>query len=125
MISGRNMGNLPDGRCRDVPYVPRTTFTDLKEHPMSVLAIFAVKGDTDDLLARYDDAMPRITEVSPSKPLSHICTPAEDGIRIYDVWPSVEVLEDFSQNPKFVAAIQEAGLPMPEVSVVPVHQFNW
>jgi hypothetical protein len=92
---------------------------------MSVLAIFDVAGDTDELLEAYDKAMPRITEVSASSPLSHVCTPTDGGIRIYDVWPSAEVLEDFSQNPRFVEAIQEAGLPLPQVTVVPVHQFNW
>lgn len=92
---------------------------------MSVLAIFDVSGDTQELLERYDKAMPRITEVSPTKPLAHVCTPSADGIRIFDVWESVETLQDFSQNPRFVEALQEAGLPMPAVEVVPVHQFNW
>jgi len=92
---------------------------------MSVLAIFTVRGDTEDLLRRYDVALPGIVATAPAKPLSHLCTPCAEGIRIYDVWESPQLLEDFSSNPEFVREITEAGLPAPEVEVVPVHRFNW
>jgi hypothetical protein len=92
---------------------------------MSVLATFVVRGDTEDLLSRLDAAMPRIIEVSPAKPLAHVCVPAEHGVTIYDVWESAEVLDDFSNNPQFGEALAEAGLPAPEVTVTPVHRFNW
>ena len=92
---------------------------------MAVLAIFTVEGDPGDLQYRYDNAMPRIVEVSPSKPLAHVCTTFEGGLRIYDVWESGEALEDFAANPRFSQAIAAAGLPEPKVDVVPVHRFNW
>lgn len=92
---------------------------------MSVLAIFTVKGDTTDLPRRYDNAMPAIVASAPSKPLAHTCTPSDDGIRIYDVWESPQALEDFAGNPRFRQAIADAGLPEPEVHVLPVHRFNW
>ncbi len=92
---------------------------------MAVLAIFTVEGDPTELQNRYDDALPRIVEVSPSKPLAHVCTTFEGGLRIYDVWESAESLDDFARNPRFGEAINAAGLPEPKVEVVPVHRFNW
>ena len=92
---------------------------------MTVLAIFDVKGDTDALLVSYDKAMPRIVETAPAKPVAHVCAPTDDGIRVIDVWQSEEILQDFVQNPQFQAAIAEAGLPAPEVHVLPVHRVGW
>lgn len=92
---------------------------------MSVLAIFTVEGDPTDLQARYDAAMPRIVAVSPGKPLSHVCTTFDGGLKIFDVWESEEQLGDFAGNPRFQEAIVEAGLPAPSVDVLPVHRFNW
>lgn len=92
---------------------------------MSVLAIYTLKGETADLLRRYEAAMPAIVATAPSSPAAHVCTPSDDGLRIYDVWESPRALEDFAANPAFTKAITEAGLPAPEVEVVPVHRFNW
>jgi hypothetical protein len=92
---------------------------------VAVLAIFTVEGDPSELGRRYDDAMPRIIDVSPGKPLSHVCTTYEGGLRIYDVWESAEQLDDFARNPRFGQAIADAGLPAPKVDVMPVHRFNW
>ena len=93
---------------------------------MAVLAAFTVKRDTEELLGRLDAAtMPRIIEASPGKPLSHVAVPSDEGIKIFDVWESEKVLGDFAQNPDFHRILQEAGLPEPEVEVVPVHRFNW
>ncbi len=92
---------------------------------MAVLATFTVKGDTEELLERYDAAMPRIIEVSPGKPLSHVATPTDGGIKIFDVWESEKELNDLAQNPRFYQVLQETGLPEPEVEVAPVHRFNW
>ena len=92
---------------------------------MAVLAIFTVAGDAADLQARYDAAMPTIVAVSPSKPLAHVCTAFDGGLRIYDVWESAEQLDDFARNPRFQDALTEAGLPAPSVEVTPVHRFNW
>lgn len=92
---------------------------------MAVLAIFTVEGHPEELQARYDSAIPRIIEVSPGKPLAHVCTTFEGGLRIYDVWESAEQLDDFASNPRFGEAIGEAGLPEPKVDVLPVHRFNW
>jgi hypothetical protein len=32
--------------------------------------------------------------------------------------------KDFASNPRFRRAIADAGLPEPEVEVLPVHRFN-
>ncbi len=92
---------------------------------MAVLAVFTVAGDTADLLRRYDAAMPDIVAGAPGKPLAHVCTPVEGGIRIYDVWESPDALRDFAENPAFRAAIARAGLPEASVEVLPVHRVNW
>ena len=92
---------------------------------MAVLALFTVRGDTADLLRRYDAAMPDIVAGAAAKPLAHVCTRHEAGIRIYDVWDSPEALQDFANNPAFRTAIRRAGLPEPSVEVMPVHRLNW
>ena len=92
---------------------------------MAVLATFTVKGNTDELLERYVAAMPRIVEVSPGKPLSHVTVPSDGGIKIFDVWESERALGDFAQNPRFHEVLRDVGLPEPEVEVAPVHRFNW
>ncbi len=92
---------------------------------MAVLATFTVKGDTEELLGRLDAAMPRIVEVSPGKPLSHVAVPSAEGIKIFDVWESEKMLGDFAQSPDFHQILQEVGMPEPEVEVTPVHRFNW
>ena len=61
---------------------------------------FTVKGDSDGLQERYDAALPRIIEVTPGKPLSHIAIPSDEGIKIFDVRES-------------------------EVEVTPVYRFDW
>src|SRR5215212_5874733 len=96
-----------------------------RDSTMVVLATFDVKGDTDELLERYDAALPRIIDVSPAKPLSHIAIPSDEGIKIFEVWESEEMLGDFAQNPRFHQVLQETGLPEPEVEVTPAHRFNW
>lgn len=92
---------------------------------MPVLAIFDVKGDSADLLRRYDRAMPRIMDVSPAKPLSHVCCASPEGLRIFDVWENAAALQAFAENPKFRAAIAEAGLPAPTVTMLEVHKTSW
>lgn len=92
---------------------------------MTVLAIFDVHGDTEELLNSYEKAMPTIVETAPAKPVSHVCARTDSGIRIFDVWQSEEVLQDFVQNPRFQAAITEAGLPQPDVTVLSVHRTGW
>jgi hypothetical protein len=92
---------------------------------MTVLATFTVKGDTEELLERYDAAMPRIMEVSAGKPLSHVAIPSDEGMKIFDVWESEKALGEFAQNPRFHQVLQEVGLPEPEVEVSPVHRFTW
>jgi hypothetical protein len=92
---------------------------------MAVLATYTVKGNTEELLERYDAAMPQIVEISAEKPLSHVAVPSNGGIKIFDVWESERALGDFAQNPRFHEVLQDAGLPEPEVEVTPVHRFNW
>lgn len=92
---------------------------------MVVMATFTVKGNTEELLERYDAAMPRIMDVSPGKPLSHTAVPYDGGIKIFDVWESEKAFGDFAQNPRFHEVLQDVGLPEPEVEMTPVHRFNW
>jgi hypothetical protein len=92
---------------------------------MAVLATFTVKGNTEELLERYDAAMPRIIEVSLGKPLSHVAIPSDEGIKILDVWESDEALGEFAQNPRFHEVLRETDLREPEVEVAPIHRFNW
>jgi hypothetical protein len=92
---------------------------------MAVLAVFTVRGDTDELLARYDKLMAELPGRTPTHPLAHAAIPAAEGMRVYDVWESEAALGDFAQNPVFRQLLAEVGLPEPEVDVRPVHRFGW
>jgi hypothetical protein len=95
---------------------------------MNVLAVFTVKGDTDELLAAYDRAIPAIQSGADEygAPLVHVCAPTDDGIRIVDVWESDEALQRFVEHPGFRRALADARLKEPDaVEVYPVHASGW
>ena len=92
---------------------------------MAVLAIFDVRGDTAQLLSRYERALPRIAEVSPGPPRLHVCAGTAEGIRIVDVWDTEEQLQRFGSNPAFHDVLREFGLPEPQVQAFPVHRMGW
>jgi quinol monooxygenase YgiN len=92
---------------------------------MAVMAIFTVKGDTKELLAKYDKSVQSVVDGASGRPLSHVCVPRDDGFMVVDVWESKDALEGFAQNPRFRQVLRDVGLPEPQVEVYPVHRLGW
>ena len=54
--------------------------------------------------------------------LFHWATVTSDGVRVVDVWDSREQFERFSEE-KIVPAVQQAGMPAPEIQFFDVHNY--
>jgi hypothetical protein len=94
----------------------------------SVMAMFTVEGDSEELLAAYDRALPKLQAAAGEigSPQIHVCAPADHGLTIVDVWESGDALGRFAEHPRFREIIREAGLPEPSaVKVSPVHTVGW
>ena len=91
----------------------------------SVVAVFDFHGDSDDLAARYDQAVRKVVAVSSARPVVHLAVPREYGFMVVDVWSSEEALTAFQQNEEFRQVLAEAGLPEPKLRVYPLHSLGW
>ena len=78
---------------------------------MAVLMIFRAKGNSQDLLARYDATLADAIAAAPARPEAHFCAPTGDGIMIVDIWSSrAEVQRAITDNEDFQRTWQDAGL---------------
>lgn len=89
---------------------------------MSVLIIFRVEGDSDELLAAYDRT---VAEPHPSR-LGHLMARTEQGMTGVEVWSSQADLEQFTQEemPRIFERAEALEVIPPrvkEVVIAPVH----
>lgn len=91
----------------------------------SVMAVFDFHGDSEELAARYDEAVRNVAAVSSARPVVHLAVPREDGFMVVDVWNSEEALRAFESNEEFRSVLRDAGLPEPRLRVYPVHNLGW
>jgi hypothetical protein len=93
---------------------------------MAVLVIFRAKGNSQDLLARYDATLADAIATAPARPEAHFCAPTRDGIMIVDVWSSrAEVQRAIIDNDDFQRKWQDAGWPAETVEMFEVHSTGW
>jgi hypothetical protein len=93
---------------------------------VSVLVIFRAKGNTEDLLARYDAAIAEATETAPVRPDAHYCVPTGEGIMIVDVWRTrADVQRAVIDNLDFQRVWDEAGWPDESIEIFEVHNAGW
>ena len=90
---------------------------------MTILAIFTGKGVTQDM---YDLLRKEVDWVhqQPQGAISH--TASFDGAgdaHVVDVWTSPEALDNFV-NTRLAPAMQRNNIPLPDVSVYPVHNMD-
>ena len=87
---------------------------------MTILVTIEVRGDTADLLSKYDQALPTISEAGPKAGLLlHLCTPTEDGFAMTEVWGSREQMLGYVRD-TLEPLMSGLGVPEPEVTVRPV-----
>jgi hypothetical protein len=93
---------------------------------MAVLVIFQAKGDSKDLLARYDATLADAIATAPARPEAHFCVATGDGIMIVDVWGSrAEVQRAILDNQDFQGKWRDAGWPEETVEMFEVHSTGW
>jgi hypothetical protein len=93
---------------------------------VSVLVIFRAKGNTEDLLARYDAAIAEATATAPVRPNAHYCVPTDEGIMIVDVWRTrADVQRAVIDNLDFQRVWDEAGWPDESIEIFEVHNAGW
>jgi hypothetical protein len=81
------------------------------------LGTYRFTGDPTALAAAYDRLMATFPDDAPQL-LLHICVSTEDGLVVYDTCPSQADFHAFSNDPTVLAAMQEVGLPVPEVEEI-------
>ena len=90
---------------------------------MAVMAVFTGVGFTKEM---YEALRPEVkweTNLAPGG-LLHACGFDEAGnLHVADVWESEEQMNEFVRT-RLVPGFQKLGIPMPAVSVFPVHNLN-
>ena len=92
---------------------------------MPIFSIITAKGDTTELLPRYDALMERLPKEVNVAPLAHCCIPVPEGFRVFDIWADEDTFRRFATSPEFAALRLETGLPEPVVETYPTHQIGW
>ena len=90
---------------------------------MAILAIFTGKGVTSDM---YDALKAEVDWVhqQPQGAISHTASFDEAGdAHVADVWASPEALDHFV-NTRLAPAMQRLNIPLPDVTVYPVHNID-
>ena len=70
---------------------------------MPVFSIITAKGDTTELLPRYDALMERLPKEVDVAPLAHCCIPVAEGFRVFDIWADEDTFRRFATSPEFAA----------------------
>ena len=90
---------------------------------MAVLAIFTGEGITKEMYETLRGEVKWETDLAPGG-LVHACGFDEAGhLHVADVWDSPELMNEFV-GARLVPAFQRLGIPMPTVSVFPMHNLN-
>jgi hypothetical protein len=87
---------------------------------MAVCLVIDVPGGQ---LEQYDAVMKKLGEsggVLGEGQTFHVGGPTDDGFTVIDVWNSREDFDRFIQG-RLGEAIQEAGVPQPQIREIPVH----
>jgi hypothetical protein len=104
----------------------RNMLPERQEFAMAVLVIFRAKGNSQDLLARYDATLADAIATAPARPEAHFCASTGDGIMIVDVWSSrAEVQRAIIDNQDFQRKSKDAGWPDETVEMFEVHSTGW
>ena len=91
----------------------------MEEISMAVGLIMNFPGVTQE---QYDTVMEQLNLSGRMPPggISHAAGPTDEGWRVVDVWESQEAFETFLHE-RLYQAMQNAGLPRPQIDTWPVH----
>lgn len=83
---------------------------------MAVARITDLEGDPQEVERQYAVVSGRMNEMPLAEGLlAHIALRRPNGVRIINVWDSVEQSQAAFERPEFQAALREAGVPESDV----------
>src|SRR5690349_9317597 len=90
---------------------------------MAVVAITEIKGNTTELLAKYDKVSEQLMARAEPSPglLVHTCVVLDDGIRIANVWETEQQAREGFRNEAFQSALRNADFTPIEPTIFPAH----
>ena len=91
----------------------------MEERPLAVGLILNFPSGTQE---QYDTVLEQLNlgERMPPGGISHAAGPTEEGWRVVDVWESQEAFDTFLHE-RLYQAMQNAGMPPPQVETWPVY----
>lgn len=84
--------------------------------------IYDVPGGTRE---QYDQVNEQMGEEVPEGAHLHIAGITNDGITVIEVWDSEEHIDRYMQQGGLGQALQEAGVPQPNITQFEVHNLDW
>jgi hypothetical protein len=91
---------------------------------MAVVTTMDIKGNTRDLVDKYEIVNNHLMANAPGPPdgmIAHFCLETPDGIRVSNVWDSDEHAQADVENPVLREALAKAQMPAVTPQFFPVH----
>jgi hypothetical protein len=91
---------------------------------MAVVAVIDIKGDTKELLGKYDIVNNHLMTNAGGPPegmIAHFCVETPDGISVRNVWDTDEHAKADGENPLLREALAKAQMPVVSPQYLPVH----
>jgi hypothetical protein len=91
---------------------------------MAFVTTMDVKGDTRELLGKYDIVNQHLMSSGDGPPegmLAHFCLETPDGMRVSNVWDTEEHAKADVNNPRLREALAKAEMPAVTPQFLPVH----
>ena len=92
---------------------------------MPFIAAMDQRGDSKDLLARYDKVAPVVQAGGPQPgQISHYCMETDYGIRVVNVYETEEQLRAAYDRKEFRDALKQGGVEFQEPTIWRVHNYR-
>jgi hypothetical protein len=93
---------------------------------MAVVVVMEQKGDTRELVKKYDIVNEHLMKNRPTPPeglIGHFCIETPTGIRISNVWDTETNAQRGAQDPLLREALTKAQMPQVEPQTLPLHNY--
>jgi hypothetical protein len=92
-----------------------------------ICRIYDVPGGTREQYDQVDQKMREKmgSDYKPEGVHTHIAAVTNEGLRVIEVWDSAEHADRFDEEAGLGEAMQEAGVPEPNITELEVHSLDW
>ena len=90
---------------------------------MAVLVVMEQKGDTQELLKKYDIVSQHMMQsgMPPAELIGHFCIETPDGIRVSNVWETEAAATAGMNDPRLIEGFKKAGMPESTPQMMKIH----